>query len=93
MTVRPIAAAPTKRAAIRAIYAAVDAPDWAGPNLDGLADVLRDLSWLPPGPVTLAWRPSPQLPVADRQAIQDMLRAAIRESAGSDHPLTVRGID
>ncbi len=42
-----------KRDAIRSIYDQVDAPDWAATNLDALADVLRDLSWLPPGPVAV----------------------------------------
>jgi hypothetical protein len=55
---RYVAPAATKRDAIGAIYAAVQAPQWAAPNLDGLIDVLRDLSWLPPGPVVLH-RPEP----------------------------------
>ena len=46
---RTVEESSTKADAIRAIYRAVDAPDWAAPNLDALADVLRDLSWLPPG--------------------------------------------
>jgi hypothetical protein len=41
----------TLREAIEAVYAQVSAPVWARPNLDGLADVLRDLSWLPEGEV------------------------------------------
>lgn len=41
------------RAVIAELYRQVQAPAWAAPNLDGLADVLRDLSWLPSGPVTL----------------------------------------
>ena len=43
----------TLRAAIEAVYAQVGAPDWARPNLDALADVLRDLSWLPEGEVVV----------------------------------------
>jgi hypothetical protein len=93
MTMRRIAPAPTKRAAIRAVYAAVEAPSWAAANLDGLADVLRDLSWLPAGPVTLEWRPSRALPMAHRRAIESVLRDAVRGSANSDHPLIVRGLD
>jgi Barstar (barnase inhibitor) len=92
MTVRTVAAASNKRSAIRAIYAAVDAPTWAAPNLDGLADVLRDLSWLAPGPLTLHWHGSRRLPIADRRAIEQVLRSAAAESAGSDHPLVVHGI-
>jgi RNAse (barnase) inhibitor barstar len=49
----------TLREAIQAVYAQVSAPDWARPNLDGLADVLRDLSWRPEGEVSV------QLPDTD----------------------------
>jgi Barstar (barnase inhibitor) len=92
MSERWIASAATKRGAISAIYAAVDAPDWAAPNLDGLADVLRDLSWLPPGRVTLVWRPSPQLSRGIRASIEEVLCTAVAESATSDHPLRIKGI-
>ncbi len=47
---------PSKRETIEAIYQAVRAPSWAAPNLDALADILRDLSWLDPGPVELIGR-------------------------------------
>ena len=83
----------TKRGAIREIYAAVKAPAWASPNLDGLADVLRDLSWLPPGPVTLVWQPSGRLPQPARRSIETVLRAAAAESTTSDHPLHIAGLD
>lgn len=43
----------TLREAIQAVYAQVEAPGWARPNLDALADVLRDLSWRPEGEVVL----------------------------------------
>lgn len=90
MTVYRVSAAATRRDAIHAVYAAVRAPRWASPNLDGLADVLRDLSWLPPGPVTLDWATSSRLAPADREAIDRILRAAVRETAGSSRPVTVR---
>jgi hypothetical protein len=45
---RVVVGAGSKRAAIAEFYRAVEAPAWAAPNLDGLADVLGDLSWLPP---------------------------------------------
>jgi hypothetical protein len=83
---RRVGAASTKTGAIRAIYRAVDAPDWAAPNLDALADVLRDLSWLPAEPVVLVW-PRPAGQDADR--IVDVVREVAAESAGSDRPLTV----
>ena len=75
--------------AIREIYSAVRAPAWAAPNLDGLADVLRDLSWLPTGPVTVRWRPPPELPPGDRDPIADVLRRAIAETAETARPVSV----
>jgi hypothetical protein len=84
MTDRYVAPAAGKREAIRAIYAAIDAPDWAAPNLDGLIDVLRDLSWLPPGPVVL------RLPAGDLpEDVVDALAIAQEETAGSDRPVRV----
>jgi hypothetical protein len=84
---RHVGAASTKAAVVRAIYRAVDAPEWAAPNLDGLADVLRDLSWLPAGPVVLVW------PEPHAEAIVDVVREVAAESAGSDRPLTVYLVD
>ena len=78
-----------RRAAIREIYAAVRAPAWASPNLDGLADVLRDLSWLPTGPVIVPWRPPPELSPGDRDQIADVLRRAVAETAGTARPVSV----
>jgi hypothetical protein len=78
-----------RRDAIREIYSAVRAPAWASPNLDGLADVLRDLSWLPTGPVIVRWRPPPELPPRDRDQIADVLRRAVAETAESARPVSV----
>ncbi len=89
MTERYVAPAATKRDAIRAIYAAVNAPDWAAPNLDGLIDVLRDLSWLPPGPVVLHWTPD-RLPAADERAVVEALTIAQDETAPTDRPVRLR---
>ena len=80
---RPVAPSSTKADAIRAIYRAVDAPDWAAPNLDALADVLRDLSWLPPGPVVLVW-PAPAV-----TGLVDVVARVAAETAASERPLTV----
>jgi Barstar (barnase inhibitor) len=85
-----IPARPTKRATIQAIYDAVEAPAWAAPNLDGLADILRDLSWRAPGPLVLEWDVGPELPEADLDAIHDVLAAAVAESARSEHRLSLR---
>jgi hypothetical protein len=76
-----------KRAAIRAIYAQVGDPHWAAANLDALADVLRDLSWLPPGPVTVRWRPAAELSASDRSAIESVLRHAAAETAAGPRPV------
>jgi hypothetical protein len=76
-----------KRDAIRSIYRQVNAPDWAAANLDALADVLRDLSWLPEGPVTLHWAPDAELSDHDRAAIQAVLRHAGQETAGTRRPV------
>ena len=87
---RHVDPASTKAGVIRAIYRAVDAPDWAAPNLDALADVLRDLSWLPAGPVVLVW---PRPTVSDADAIVDVVREVAAESEGADRPLTVYLLD
>jgi hypothetical protein len=87
-----IEARPTKRATIAAIYAAVGAPKSAAPNLDGLADILRDLSWREPEPLTLEWQVSPALPGGDLSAIHDVLAAAVVESALGRNPLRLRVI-
>ncbi len=81
-----------RRDAIREIYSVVRAPAWASPNLDGLADVLRDLSWLPTGPVTVRWRPPPELPAGDRDEIADVLRRAVAETAETARPVSVPGL-
>jgi hypothetical protein len=86
---RYVAPATTKRDAIGAIYAAVQAPQWAAPNLDGLIDVLRDLSWLPPGPVVLHWPDSGPLPADDEGAIRAALDIVARETADTDRPVSV----
>jgi hypothetical protein len=80
---------PSKRTTIEAIYRAVAAPQWAAPNLDALADVLRDLSWRVPGPVELDWQIDPLLPDTDLEQIHDVLAAAVAESAGGAHPLSL----
>ena len=87
--VRVVGAARHRRDAIAAFYRAVDAPGWASPNLDGLADVLGDLGWLPAGAVALAWIGAGALDDADRQRLLDVLGRATLESAGTEHPLSV----
>lgn len=75
------------RGVIRALYRQVDAPDWAAANLDGLADVLRDLSWLPPGPVRLRVPNLDALPEQDRLALRDVLHRAAAQTSTSTRPV------
>lgn len=76
----------TLAAAIRAVYAQVRAPDWAAPNLDGLADVLRDLSWLPEGTVALR---VPDVDAADYGRLFTVLLQAVDETAGTSRPVVL----
>jgi hypothetical protein len=76
------------RAAIDDLYAQVRAPDWAAPNLDGLADVLRDLGWLPEGPVEVH-RPG-GLGERDEQRLSRVLEQAVAETAAGPRPVRVR---
>jgi hypothetical protein len=68
---------------IAAIYAQLDVPTWAARNLDALTDVLRDLSWLPEGPVTIRVSPG-----ADARVLA-VLSRAVRESAGGPRAVEV----
>jgi hypothetical protein len=74
--------------AIRAIYVQVDAPAWAAANLDGLLDVLRDLSWLPAGPIALR---IPEMSEEDGARLAGVLFAAMRESADGPRPVVLAG--
>jgi len=81
------------RWAVRAIYDQVAAPDWAAPNLDGLADVLRDLSWLPEHPALITLPDLSGLPAEDRAALLHVLATAVNESIDSPRPVRIHGHD
>lgn len=72
--------------AIADIYRQVSAPDWAGHNLDALADVLRDLSWLPAGPTTVS---IPPLAGRDVARLAAVLATVQRETAAAARPVRV----
>lgn len=74
------------RECVADVYLQVQAPGWAAPNLDGLADVLRDLAWLPPGPVPIRVPPASG---EDLTRVVSVLLAAETESAGGRHPVRV----
>jgi hypothetical protein len=70
--------------AIATIYRRLDAPDWAAPNLDALADVLRDLSWLPVGPVHIV---IPELAEPDAGELRAVLQVVAAETANGSRPV------
>jgi Barstar (barnase inhibitor) len=82
-----------KADAIGAIYAQVNAPEWAAPNLDGLADVLRDLSWLPKRPVLITLPDLSRLPAGERANLLHVLAEAAAESSDSSRPVRIHGQD
>jgi hypothetical protein len=62
---------------IAALRVALDFPDWVGANWDALSDALRDLSWLPGGPVTVIWiDPGRLRPERDERLARQVLRDA-----------------
>jgi barstar (barnase inhibitor) len=75
------------RDAISGVYAQLDAPGWAAANLDALADVLRDLSWLPDGPIDVRVPARAGLDVEDSARLERVLRRAAAESADGPHPI------
>jgi hypothetical protein len=81
----------SKADAIRAIYAQVHAPAWAAANLDGLADVLRDLSWLPEGIVEIEPGFVEDLDEDERAALLKTLARVVDDSSGSARPVRLRG--
>jgi hypothetical protein len=70
--------------AIRTVYAQVAAPAWAAANLDALVDVLRDLSWLPAGPVDIS---VPDVPGPDGVRLAEALWQAISDTADGPRPV------
>jgi hypothetical protein len=72
---------------IRAIYAQVDAPGWAAPNLDALVDVLRDLGWLPERAVELVL---PDVDGPDGRRMLEAVRLAAAETSEGPRPVRVR---
>ena len=79
------------REIIRALYVQLNAPDWAAPNLDALADVLRDLSWLPEGPVLVTVPDLSALDAGARARLLDTLRRSAADAAGSARPVRLVG--
>jgi hypothetical protein len=72
--------------AIRALYAQLAAPSWAAANLDALLDVLRDLSWLPAGPVDIV---VPDLAEPDAARLRAVLDQAVADTAAGPRPVRI----
>lgn len=51
-------------------------PDYFGRNWDALSDCLRDLSWLPPGRISVVHDALPDLPPKDLRTYMDVLATA-----------------
>lgn len=79
-----------KTDALASIYVQLEAPAWAATNLDGLADVLRDLSWRPEGTAQITLPDLDGLTSEDREALLHVLARAVSESITSPRPLHVR---
>ena len=72
---------------ITGLYAQVGAPEWASPNLDGLADVLRDLSWRAEGEVVLVLPDLRGLDPDDALRLMRVLAEAEVGSTGTARPV------
>jgi hypothetical protein len=75
--------------AIADVYVQVRAPTWAAPNADGLVDVLRDLSWMPAGPVTIRVPLRFALGGSDLSHLIKVLMTAEADTAHGPHPVRV----
>ena len=75
------------KAMISGLYAQLAVPDWASPNLDGLADVLRDLSWRPEGEVVLELPDLRALSMDDAVRLMRVLVTAEVETADGPRPV------
>ncbi len=75
--------------AIADVYVQVRAPAWAAPNADGLVDVLRDLSWMPAGPVTVRVPLRFALDGSDLSHLIKVLMTAEADTAHGPHPVRV----
>jgi hypothetical protein len=82
----------TSKAALLATLAAqLKFPDYFGTNWDALEECIRDLSWLPPGPVLIAHADVPLINDAPNAiTYAAILNEAARKMLRSqDHPLSV----
>jgi RNAse (barnase) inhibitor barstar len=67
----------TKEALLDELYQRLRLPDYFGDNWDALEECIRDLSWLPPGPVVLRHH---DLPLAGDVASQKTYLSILRDA-------------
>jgi hypothetical protein len=67
----------SKEQLMRVLEEALCLPDYFGRNWDALSEVLRDLSWLPPGRITLIHEALPDLSPKDLRTYLDVLMTAV----------------
>ena len=78
-----------KRSTLAALGRALQFPDYYATDLDALEECLRDLSWLPVGPVEIVWEDGP-LRDADPRTHRVLGRIlAAASGIEGDHPLRV----
>ena len=77
-TVGVVAEVADKQSTLTAIGRALQFPGYVAANLDALEESVRDLSWLPAGPVELVWVDGPLRDADPRthRAIQEILDGA-----------------
>jgi RNAse (barnase) inhibitor barstar len=91
VTVGLVGHATDRPGVLAAMADALSFPASTGRNLDALEDALRDLTWLPEGPVTLVWDDAP-LRAADpgaHRTVLSILRSAVDFQVEGPHPLEV----
>jgi len=68
-----------KEQLMRVLEEVLQLPDYFGRNWDALEECLRDLSWLPPGRISLIHDALPELPPKDLRTYVDVLANAVSD--------------
>lgn len=68
----------SKQELMDAVFEALRLPDYFGDNWDALEECIRDLSWMPPGPVVLVHH---DLPIANDRSGASTYLSILRDAA------------